>query len=405
MKKHHAGLLTALLIAANPMAFADSKAPAHAEAADHAKDAHAEPAGAGKSAPAAAAVTATVAAPGDHGGAGKPSDAAHAAAPAGAEEPAKPVVKKKPKVAKKPAPVSAATAAADHGDAHGDAHAAPKPSAAASVGDKRVHVKDRAALSTAVVAAHADDHAAAPAAAAASVAGHDTHADSKQDAAAPAHANNHADSHATPPAAAPADVLKVEVAAPAAHAPPSLPNAPNAHDSHAVQATAECLMPLKVEVAALFDRWNASLKTGNPKKVVANYAPASLLLPTVSNKPRFTTTEKEDYFVHFLERKPEGKIDDRMIEVDCNSATDAGLYTFKFADGAIVKARYSFSYKKVGEEWLISSHHSSAMPEKDDPSAAQAQTHTTSHASAKPVSKAAERSEQGTRAEGWVRFP
>ncbi len=164
-------------------------------------------------------------------------------------------------------------------------------------------------------------------------------------------------------------------------------------------------MPLKVEVAALFDRWNASLKTGNPKKVVANYAPASLLLPTVSNKPRFTAAEKEDYFVHFLERKPEGKIDDRMIEVDCNSATDAGLYTFKFADGAIVKARYSFSYKKVGEEWLISSHHSSAMPEKDDASVAQAQTHTTSHASAKPTSKAAERSEQGTRAEGWVRFP
>jgi uncharacterized protein (TIGR02246 family) len=240
------------------------------------------------------------------------------------------------------------------------------------------------------------------------VAGHDAHADSKQDAAAPAHANNHADSHAMPPAAAPVDVRKVEVAAPAAHAAhaaPNATNATNAHDSHAVQAAAECLMPLKVEVAALFDRWNAALKTGNPKKVVANYAPASLLLPTVSNKPRFTAAEKEDYFVHFLERKPEGKIDDRMIEVDCNSATDAGLYTFKFADGAIVKARYSFSYKKVGEEWLISSHHSSAMPEKDDASVAQAQTHTTSHASAKPTSKAAERSEQGTRAEGWVRFP
>ena len=395
MKKHHAELLTALLIAANPMAFADSKAPAHAEAADHAKDAHAEPAGAGKSAPAAAAVTAAVAAPGDHGGAGKPADAA---APAGAEEPAKPVVKKKARVAKKPAPVPAATAVADHGDAH----AAPKPSAAASAGDKRVHVKDRAALSAAVTTAHGDHHAAAPAAPAA---GHDAHADSKPDNAAPAHANNHSDSHAAPPAAAAADVHKVEVAAPAAHAAPSATKATNAYDSHAVQAAAECLMPLKVEVAALFDRWNASLKTGNPKKVVANYAPASLLLPTVSNKPRFTAAEKEDYFVHFLERKPEGKIDDRMIEVDCNSATDAGLYTFKFADGAIVKARYSFSYKKVGEEWLISSHHSSAMPEKDDASVAQAQTHTTSHASAKPTSKAAERSEQGTRAEGWVRFP
>jgi|SRR5882724_1364656 len=118
------------------------------------------------------------------------------------------------------------------------------------------------------------------------------------------------------------------------------------------------------EIVALFDRWNASLQTGDPKKVVANYATKSVLLPTVSNKPRLTPEEKEDYFAHFLERKPFGTIDSRTIEIDCNTAVDAGLYTFKFGDGSEVKARYTFTYKWDGKRWLITSHHSSAMPEK-----------------------------------------
>jgi uncharacterized protein (TIGR02246 family) len=119
------------------------------------------------------------------------------------------------------------------------------------------------------------------------------------------------------------------------------------------------------EIAALFDRWNASLKTGEPKKVVANYASKSILLPTVSNKPRLTAAEKEDYFEHFLEKKPVGKIDFRSIEIDCNSAIDAGLYTFTYADGSTTKARYTYTYKWDGKQWLITSHHSSAMPEKE----------------------------------------
>ena len=164
-----------------------------------------------------------------------------------------------------------------------------------------------------------------------------------------------------------------------------------------------CNPPLKSEVAALFDRWNASLRTGDPKKVVANYAPYSVLLPTVSNRARFTAAEKEDYFHHFLARRPEGSIDDRVIEVDCNSATDSGLYTFRFADGSSVRARYSFSYKRVGNDWLISSHHSSGMPEQPPKVVAQV-------VEEKPVEKpapkkAVERSENFQRPDGWVRFP
>lgn len=128
--------------------------------------------------------------------------------------------------------------------------------------------------------------------------------------------------------------------------------------------TETCKAANEKEIASLFDRWNASLQTGDPQKVVANYAAKSVLLPTLSNKPRLTPDEKADYFEHFLQRKPVGSIDSRMIEVDCNSAVDAGLYTFKFGDGSSVRARYSFTYKWDGKRWAITSHHSSAMPEK-----------------------------------------
>jgi len=132
------------------------------------------------------------------------------------------------------------------------------------------------------------------------------------------------------------------------------------------QRTEVCVKASEQEIASLFDRWNSSLQTGDPHKVVANYATKSVLLPTVSNKPRLTPEDKEDYFHHFLENKPFGRIDSRTIEIDCNTAIDVGLYTFTFkTTGDQVKARYTFTYKWDGKQWLITSHHSSAMPEKD----------------------------------------
>ena len=129
--------------------------------------------------------------------------------------------------------------------------------------------------------------------------------------------------------------------------------------------TENCKAVSEAEIASLFDRWNQSLQTGDPHKVVANYAERSILLPTVSNKPRLTPAEKEDYFHHFLENRPSGKIDLRFIELGCNTAVDAGLYTFTFAKtGASVSGRYSYTYRWNGSEWLITSHHSSVMPEK-----------------------------------------
>ena len=133
-----------------------------------------------------------------------------------------------------------------------------------------------------------------------------------------------------------------------------------------INQTAQTCAPVtQKEIEALFDRWNNSLKSLDSKKVAANYAPQSILLPTVSNKPRVTAAEKIDYFDHFLVNKPVGTIDQREVYLGCNTAVDAGLYTFKFGKtGDIVHARYTYTYVFDGKNWLISSHHSSAMPEK-----------------------------------------
>lgn len=122
----------------------------------------------------------------------------------------------------------------------------------------------------------------------------------------------------------------------------------------------------EAQVAALFERWNADVQSGDPRRVVENYAPDSMLLPTVSNTPRRTPEAKLDYFEHFLALKPKGEIVSRMIMIDCNSALDTGLYSFRLGDGKTVPARYTFTYKWFEDagQWLITSHHSSAMPQE-----------------------------------------
>lgn len=127
-----------------------------------------------------------------------------------------------------------------------------------------------------------------------------------------------------------------------------------------------CVKTNPQEIAALFDRWNNSLKTRNPVKVNANYSDNAILLATISNKPRVNSAERIDYFKDFLTKHPVGKIDSRTIKIGCNKAIDTGLYTLTLKDGKKVHARYTFTYRWDGHKWLISSHHSSALPEKKE---------------------------------------
>ena len=67
------------------------------------------------------------------------------------------------------------------------------------------------------------------------------------------------------------------------------------------------------DITALFSEWNDALQTGVPKQVAALYETNAILLPTVSNKVRHNHEEIEDYFIHFLAKKPSGKIDESNV--------------------------------------------------------------------------------------------
>ncbi len=133
-------------------------------------------------------------------------------------------------------------------------------------------------------------------------------------------------------------------------------------------ATPHCPVVTPTQVAAQFDRFNAAWATKDPAKVTALFAPDAVLLATVSNRPRTTPAEVNDYFVSFLKNSPVGTINTSMIKIDCRSAARLGTWTVTLTNpetGAKsdVKARYSFLYRYVDGDWKIDHLHSSMMPE------------------------------------------
>ena len=114
----------------------------------------------------------------------------------------------------------------------------------------------------------------------------------------------------------------------------------------------------------LFDQWNTALSTLNPDTVTALYADNAVLLPTVSNQVRHNHEEIRDYFVGFLQKSPQGVVDEFNVNILSDThVTNSGVYTFTFGDGSKVSARFSYLYVASDDGWKILQHHSSAMPE------------------------------------------
>lgn len=136
-------------------------------------------------------------------------------------------------------------------------------------------------------------------------------------------------------------------------------------DSPASGEVAVCA-PATLRLAEeLFERWNDALRSGDARRVSQCYTDDAVLLPTVSNIPRLSRDEIQDYFEHFLQKRPLGKVDQRNVKFGCNKITDAGVYTFRVIDAGkteYVPARYTFVYENRDGEWLIAHHHSSLMP-------------------------------------------
>ena len=118
------------------------------------------------------------------------------------------------------------------------------------------------------------------------------------------------------------------------------------------------------EAKNLFYLWNDALDTLDPDAVAKRYAKKGVLLPTVSDVPRADYDSIKDYFVNFLQLKPQGEILESYVTTGENWCKDVGIYEFTMgATGDKVKARYSFVYVHEDGQWKIAHHHSSKMPE------------------------------------------
>jgi uncharacterized protein (TIGR02246 family) len=123
----------------------------------------------------------------------------------------------------------------------------------------------------------------------------------------------------------------------------------------------------KEEVAAVTLAWGQALGEDDPEKVLPFYADDAVLWGTLSPTVRSDRAALRDYFVTAFKVLPGLKVSfgDQLIRVYGNTAVNTGYYTFSYAKDGEMKslpARYSFTYLKNGDRWLIVDHHSSAMP-------------------------------------------
>jgi uncharacterized protein (TIGR02246 family) len=123
----------------------------------------------------------------------------------------------------------------------------------------------------------------------------------------------------------------------------------------------------KGEVAEATSAWGRALGEDDPDKVLPFYSDDAVLWGTLSPSVRADRAALRDYFVTAFKVLPGLKVafGDQLIRVYGNTAVNTGYYTFSFVKDGETKnlpARYSFTYVKTGERWLIVDHHSSAMP-------------------------------------------
>lgn len=113
-----------------------------------------------------------------------------------------------------------------------------------------------------------------------------------------------------------------------------------------------------------FYRWNEALGSGDPDKVAGLYGPDAVLLPTISNKIRTDYEGIRAYFEFFQTRQPQGELEESHVRAYGDIAIHSGAYRFTMgATGDKVRARFTFIYRKEGDDWVIIEQHSSAMPE------------------------------------------
>ena len=123
----------------------------------------------------------------------------------------------------------------------------------------------------------------------------------------------------------------------------------------------------KDEVEAAAAAWAQAPGEDDPDKVLPLYSSDAVLWGTLSPKLRSDPAALRDYFVGAFKVLAGLKVafGDHLIRVYGNTAVNTGYYMFSYVQNGESKtfpARYSFTYVKDSDRWMIVDHHSSAMP-------------------------------------------
>jgi uncharacterized protein (TIGR02246 family) len=123
----------------------------------------------------------------------------------------------------------------------------------------------------------------------------------------------------------------------------------------------------KEDVAAASQVWARAFGEDDPEKVSPLYSDDAVLWGTFSPTVRADRAALRDYFVTAFKLLPGLKVTfgEQLVRVYGDTAVNTGYYTFSYTrdgENKTFPARYSFTYVKRGDAWLIVDHHSSAMP-------------------------------------------
>src|ERR1700674_795475 len=123
----------------------------------------------------------------------------------------------------------------------------------------------------------------------------------------------------------------------------------------------------KEDVAAATAKWAELFSDDNPDAILALYDKEGVLWGTLSPVRRDDPAALRDYFQKAFVALPGHKVSfgNQLIRVYGDAAVNTGYYTFSYVKDGETKsfpARYSFTYVKKGNNWMIVDNHSAAMP-------------------------------------------
>ncbi len=124
-----------------------------------------------------------------------------------------------------------------------------------------------------------------------------------------------------------------------------------------------CTNAISQDVRELYAEYAALLRRGDIEALTALYSPDAILMGPAAQSIRLGRAEIATYYTAFLQRRPNVVALERTVRTDCDTLSDAGIEVLSVqpdptnARLTSLTTRYSLSYGRFGDRWLIVHHH------------------------------------------------